>query len=218
MMKSIFTLIFLFGQLLLFGQKQDIAIIRNDKSPVFFEPSADSEIVYNLNKYQGFFIVENLEINDEWAEVQINPETNNKSVDFINGFILKSEINKFENINHDESEYLSFEIINARTSRFSKEKLIFGLESPIEDSFSVKRMYIHCKDKSIQVDEKYYNDLYNVSFIEGNYSSLKNERFKTYTKGKMTFIRQKCGDGSGSYDIIWVIKDCEIIQRLINEI
>lgn len=113
---------------------------------------------------------------------------------------------------------MSFEIINARTSRFSKEKLIFGLESPIEDSFSVKRMYIHCKDKSIQVDEKYYNDLYNVSFIEGNYSSLKNERFKTYTKGKMTFIRQKCGDGSGSYDIIWVIKDCEIIQRLINEI
>ena len=79
-------------------------------------------------------------------------------------------------------------------------------------------MFLKWENKLIEQDQKFFNDLYNISFETGNYPRTKNDKFSIYKNDDVYFIKQKCGDGAGFYEITWVVKDEKIIQRVIDEI
>ena len=79
-------------------------------------------------------------------------------------------------------------------------------------------MSIEWKGEIRLTDAVFYEDLYNVSFKEGELSSSDSKKFEMFQKGESFFIKHNCGDGAGSYEITWVIKDGNIVQRLVDTI
>lgn len=220
-MRLILSFILLLIQTLSFAQKQDEAIIIKEKAKVFKKPNSKYSTKYILNKNEVFLINENSEIDSNWLEVEIYPNKLSKDNKLIVGFIQKSQVILLEQLPKLETNdiLISFNIKKESDSKSRiRHKYKFGLEVPSELNYIVNKMNLNCNNSNIEIDNIFFEDLYNVSFIEGNYSSNNNPPFSMYKNDEVYFMKHNCGDGAGSYEITWVIKDCKIIQRLIDEI
>jgi len=215
MKKYLFFLLWIF-QMTLYAQKQDEAIILEDKEIVYSKPSIKSKIEFTLHKNEVFLIIED---NSDWVEIEINSDKLSKNHNNITGFISKSKIHLVDNLQIDSSEdvSLSFRIVKVDLSRGNIGNKKYGIKI-LDSSFSIEKMFLKWKDKLIEQDQKFFNDIYNISFEEGNYPNAKNDKFSIYKSDDVYFIKQKCGDGAGFYEITWVVKDGKIIQRVIDEI
>ncbi|SEH77021.1 hypothetical protein SAMN02927937_01333 [Paenimyroides aquimaris] len=215
MKKYLFFLLWIF-QMTLYAQKQDEAIILEDKEIVYSKPSIKSKIEFTLHKNEVFLIIED---NSDWVEIEINSDKLSKNHNNITGFISKSKIHLVDNLQIDSSEdvSLSFRIVKVDLSRGNIGNKKYGIKI-LDSSFSIEKMFLKWKDKLIEQDQKFFNDIYNISFEEGNYPNAINDKFSIYKSDDVYFIKQKCGDGAGFYEITWVVKDGKIIQRVIDEI
>jgi hypothetical protein len=221
MTKYILTLFILFSSLII-AQKQDEAITFENKLIVNREPKFDSDTIYTIKKNEVFLIVENEENNSDWLYVKItlNKFSKIKSKN-IYGFIPKSKVIFIDNLNKNSQENiaLKFNLIKADTiNKISHNESQYGLEIPLNLSFLVNSMSLQWKGKTINLNTELYDDLYNVSFREGNYSSIENPMFVIYEYESVFYIKQECADGAGYYEITWVINNGEIVQRIIDEI
>ncbi|WP_430401168.1 hypothetical protein [Flavobacterium sp.] len=221
MTKYILTLFILFSSHII-AQKQDEAITFANKLIVNSEPKFDSDTIYIIKKNEVFLIAENHETNSDWLYVEIIQDkfskTNSKN---IYGFIPKSKIIFIDNLNKysQDNVVLKFNLIKAdRINKIAHKESQYGLEIPLNISFSVNSMSLQWKGKTINLNTELYDDLYNVSFSEGNYSSIENSKFVIYEYESVFYIKQECADGAGSYEITWAIKNGEIVQRIIDEI
>ncbi len=184
------------------------------------EPSIKSEILYKVKENEVFFIdVEYLNLESDWILIHI-PKSKFSKYDSdwkpydLNGFIHKSRIRDIDSLPTvtGNNIKLIFKIVKADPNK-DLDQGTFGLDIPLSISYEVKDLTLEWNGERFPQLKELYNDLYNVSFNEGIYDSTE-ERFKIYFFIDTYFIRQKCADGGGYYEIVWVIRDGEIIQRL----
>ena len=107
---------------------------------------------------------------------------------------------------------LVFQIAPADTSK-APDRVVFGLEIPLAHSFAVTGLQLKWRDEMTTLPEELYDDLYYVASGAGTYRS-RDLRTRTFQRGDTYYLWQRCADGAGSYDIVWVIREGEIIQRL----
>lgn len=217
----------------IYAQMQDEAIMINNKTDILTNPNINSDKIRTLQKNEAFLIATDQDNDLEWMLIEIPRNKFSKIITkseghysyedfFISGYILRSQytlINSLQKYDKDDLG-LIFKIEKADTKMIIDQKnMRYGLEVGLRMSYVVKEMKLICKGKHIVQDESFFDDLFNVSFIPGNYSSLENKRkFRIYHNEDYYYIKQDCGDGAGSYEITWVIKDGKIIQRLIDTI
>ncbi|MFM7682403.1 MAG: hypothetical protein ACKO7P_06620 [Bacteroidota bacterium] len=200
-----------------------IALINDLNGYVFVKnkPSQNSETIYKLNNWEVFEIdIDYIDLDSTWIKIWIDenrfPQRSESQYIRGYGFIEKSKILLVDSLTAipNSEVLLSFNIIKADTNKIIDEKLFtYGLEIPLKLSFKIKYLELYSDGKIIRQNPKLYEDLYNVTFQEGNYNSL-GERFKTHFKDNTYYIRQECADGAGFYWIVWVVRNGEIIQRL----
>lgn len=72
-------------------------------------------------------------------------------------------------------------------------------------------MFLNWNGKLIEQEPEFYDDIFNIHKTE--------RKLDPYAQlDDVFYIKQNGGDGEYSYKIIWVIKNGNIIQRIINEI
>ena len=202
------------------------------------EPNSNSNIIYKLKENEVFFYYESnfrpYEETKDWIYVMIPRNiysicSNNKVPYY--GYIHKTRLkplNELEKVLNSRIE-LDFDISKVDTLKKTVEiinrnnpsesySLIdgvipLGLEIPLDMSLEVSSLSLICKDQVLPQPRFFVQDLYNVTFTTGEYRSP-SKRFTYYLKDDITFIHQKCSDGAGYFEIVWVIKECKIIQRL----
>lgn len=99
-----------------------------------------------------------------------------------------------------------------------EDNLCYGLEGIFPSSTLINEMRLYWDGKLIKQDQKFYDDLFNIHFEEGIYSSKESNKFSIHSRDQTFFFKQSCGDGAGFYEITWVIENGILIQRLIDEI
>ncbi|MCR9154445.1 MAG: hypothetical protein NXI09_10075 [Bacteroidetes bacterium] len=202
-----------FGQIGLINDLDGYTNVRKEKS-------ADSEILFQIKENEVFFIdVYYVDLDSSWIKIwfpkskysKYNKDYSNSD---LNGYIHKSRIRLIDSLRVCEKDCpkLIYGIQKADSTR-ELENGVFGLEIPLSMSYEVSSLYLKWDNQTIQQNTELYDDLLNVAFEEGNYTSDCG-RFTTYENNGTYFIRQKCADGAGYYEIIWVVKNGEIIQRL----
>lgn len=224
-MKRYILIGLLFLQFSVYAQKQDEAIVLENDLIVFKEASNKSDTVYTLQKNEIFLLAENDGNDQNWIAIEISQNKFSKNTTkhdvFITGFIPRSKIHLIDSLPKCEPNEigLKFSIVKADTSlNIDQENLWYGLEIPLNMSYVVNEMYAVWKGELIKQDSTLYDDLYNVSFQEGVCSTSQSNRNSCYKLGDYFFIKQGCGDGAGSYEITWLLKDGVILQRMIDEI
>lgn len=225
-MKDFFLILLVLLTQKAFPQMQQEVIPTKEIVIAYSEPSETSTPVDTLLENEVFLITEYDDSNSEWIMVDIPQNKSSQStsgkIDFFqSSFVKRAEIRLLDDLSvpKEKDVIINFQVIKADTTRhIPKENLRYGLEIPLRDSYRVSEMSLNWKGKRRLIDAVFYEDLFNVSFKEGNLSSTDNQQFRIYQKGTTYFIKQQCGDGSGAYEITWVIRDGEIRQRLIDEI
>lgn len=214
---------------------QDEATVKVKSVIVYDKPAFSADSIYTLMKYESVIVgtVEDDTIfeNVDWKPVEISRnkysnvdiESSIASFDdfFISGFVPVYSIETIDSLQKYDGKgiELIFSIVKADTTQVpSKTRLQYGLEIPLSLSYTVSDLYLRWNGELIQQDSSLFDDLYNVQFHEGNYSSSENPNFKFYTKDDIIYIKQECGDGAGAYEITWVIWKGKIVQRLIDQI
>jgi hypothetical protein len=224
-MKRYILIGLLFWQYAVYAQKQDEAIVLEDNLIVFKDASNKSDTVYTLQKNEIFLLAENDGNDQNWIAIEISQNKFSKHIAnqdvFITGFIPRSKIHLIDSLPKCEpSEIgLKFNIVKADTTIADNQvNLGYGLEIPLSMSFVVNDMFIEWKGSLLKQDHNLFDDLFNVAFKEGMYSTGHIKWVSSYKFGDCFYIKQGCGDGAVSYEITWVIKDGIILQRMIDEI
>lgn len=186
------------------------------------ERKIDAEVVHQVKENEVFFMnEEEIESDSNWIEVWIPRNKFSKYlIDFSNsdvtGFIHRSRIKPIDSLQSLNSNIpeLLFEIQKADTT---KELTIgtFGLEIPLSMSYEVEKLSLVWNDSIFVQESILFDDLFNIAFEIGIYRSSE-QRFTTYRQGETYFIKQECADGAGYYEIVWAIRNGEIVQRLVG--
>tara|TARA_R110002124_G_scaffold106139_1_gene257552 strand:+ start:291 stop:968 length:678 start_codon:yes stop_codon:yes gene_type:complete len=209
-----------------FAQKQEEVIPSNEKAIIYIDSVETSTPIDTMIENEVFLITEYDASNSEWIMVDIpmNKMSKSKSgkIDFFKtGYVKKIDINLIDEFSKEleKNVRITFKIVKADTNKnIPIENLKYGLEIPLKDSYQITKMSIEWKGEIRLTDAVFYEDLYNVSFKEGELSSSDSKKFEMFQKGESFFIKHNCGDGAGSYEITWVIKDGNIVQRLVDTI
>jgi|SRR5690625_2572530 len=209
-----------------FAQKQQEVIPSNENAIIYIDSTKTSTHIDTIIENEVFLITEYDASKSEWIMVDIpmNKMSKSKSgkIDFFKtGYVKRTDINLLDELSKatENNVRITFQIVKADTNKnIPSDNLRYGLEIPLKDSYQVTKMSIEWKGEIRLVDPVFYEDLYNVSFKEGELSSSDNKKFKLFQKGELYFIKHNCGDGAGSYEITWVIKDGNIEQRLVDTI
>lgn len=216
MIKTQLIFVFLAFTLNSFGQ---IAVITDPDgyTNVRKDESSKSEIIYQVKEDEVFFVdVESIDLKSNWIKVWISKDKFSKyySANDFTGYIHHSRIKSLDSlpISKDNNPKLVFKIEKADTTRVF-EKTPYGLEISLSRSYEVKEMKIIWKGETLAQEQQLFNDLYNIQFEIGTYSSDQ-KKFTTYKQGETYFIKQACADGGGYYEVVWVIRNGKILQRL----
>lgn len=194
---------------------QEEAVAINENTIVFNKIGGDS--IYSLEKNEIVLVVETDETTPDWVFIKL-PEHNltkstikNKKT-YISGYVRKSDILYVENLHSPSRNEIILEFSTKTTDNPPVHHV------GVINFYYASELAVIFNGKRILQDEVYFNDLFNYSFKPGLYSSVNNEKFKTFRINQTYIIKQKCGDGSEFYEISWRIKNGVIIQRIIDEI
>lgn len=240
-MKTLITLkLILFLTTSVFGQ---FAIIQDKDgfTNVRSEPDANSKIIYKLRDNEVFFYYEDTygtkAENTDWIPVMIPKNQFSIRTDNFgphNGYIHKSRLKPLDeleevtecdiqlvfNISKVDTSYKKVDKINEHdnSNRYSLFDgfIPYGLDIHLYQSTEVTSFDLICGEQIIPQSNVLVQDLYNVSFETGQYKS-NSRRFKNYENDGVTFIHQECADGGGYYEIVWVIEQQRIRQRLAGQ-
>lgn len=228
----ILSLLFIFA-IKINAQNQEEAIILENNTFIYKKPNQSSCRIYTLDKYDILLINESDEINSDYLFVEIlknklskiskKVPNFNKHEDFYTyGFIQKQKVTLLDSLQKYQANDigLEFEVVKADTTLIiNEDNMRYGLEIPLSMSFTVCEMSLIWKGKKIIQDKSIFDDLFNISFTPGIYTSIEsNKNFENYFLDDYHYIKQQCGDGAGYYEITWKIKDGKIISRHIDTI
>lgn len=203
-----------------------VAIIddKDGYTNVRLKPDTKSEVLYKIKANQVFwFGQENYySENVKWVLVEI-PKNNYSlecgSLDNLQGYVHKSKIKPLNTINKYIGTDLSFAY---DTKPFSEENKIIdysdnwiiainGLHPWGADGqkpkIEIEKLNVKIKGNKIYVPQVLISDIYECD-----------NNFNIYKVGKTFFIHQWNSDGAGAYEIVWVVTESGIIQRLVGTI
>ena len=208
MVRFSFTLLLVLNSSFLFSQ---IGLINDPDGYTNLrkEETTKSEILYQIKENEVFFFLEEFSDSESnWIQVYI-PSIN------LYGYIHRSRLMSLEELPEtDDDVSLTFEITNADSVDYGNYGDAYGLEIPLSMSFAISNMTLNWKGTSIPQEVSTFAGLYNMYFTKGTFT----DNLKTYKNNDTYFIFQKCGDGAGYYEVVWVITDGKIIQRLAGTI
>ncbi len=191
---------------------------------VRLEPNSKSEIIYQIKTDQVFWFGEDhYDKNSEWTSVYI-PKNNFSfdctSPDYLKGFVHKSRIRPFNEKEEYTGTELTFEYVIKPFS--DKNKIIDYQESKWivainglkpwgtdggKPNTEIKEIKVNLNGKEIIVPKVLTIDIYECD-----------NKFDIYKIGKTYFVHQWNSDGAGAYEIVWVITENGIKQRLVGTI
>ena len=225
-MKIYFTILCSLLTQNVFPQLQPEVITSSEIAIIYRDSTQISAPIDTMFENEVFLISENNASNSDWIPVDVPQNKMSKSksgiIDFYKkGYVKKEDVKLLDELPKmtENRVGITFQIIKAIAPKeIPEENLMYGLETSLEGSYQVDEMLIGWKGEIRLIDPLFYEDLYNVSPTVGELSSYNNKEFKIFQKGESFFIKHKCSDGAGSYEITWVIKDGNVQQRLIDTI
>lgn len=188
------------------------------------KPDIQSKILYKLHDNEVFFYYDETfdsqDSNNDWINVMI--PVSKFSIQRVNendiyGYIHKSRLkplNELETIENPNKQLI-----------FTIGKIDNSVRSVMNDSIEpkggqylyqltqVKKIDLKWEDEIIPLSKMLFQDLNNMTNKTGELKSS-SIGFKTYRKDNVYFIHQKCGDGEYYYEIVWVLENKKIVQRL----
>ena len=224
-----------FGQVAIIQDKDGFTNVRS-------EPNTKSEIIYKLYDNEVFFYFDASDDskteNTDWFPVMI---PRNKFsirtgiVDPYYGYIHKSRLKPLDeleevaqsdnqlvfNVSKVDTLYKQVDVFNeddnSRRYHLIDGFMTYGYDIYLHQCTEVNSIDLLWDGQLIPQSRILVQDLYNVSFETGEYKS-NTKRFKQYINGDVTFIHQQCSDGGGYFEIVWVVKQQRIIQRLAGSL
>ncbi len=94
----------------------------------------------------------------------------------------------------------------------------YGNDNCVDEFYLVEKMELYWQGKWIEQPDTLFKDLCALWHDAGTFSTFDSKEFRIYKIDEFYYIRHDGGDGASAYDIIWVIKDGKIVQRLIDSI
>lgn len=155
----------------------------------------------------------------EWADVTVFSDSLTKSWDAaVRGYIRLTELTMLDSLELVDTgkPFLIFESVRADTLQ-DISGFAYGLGSSLKDSYEIERMELFWQGHTQRLEAVYYDDLFNVYSTVG-ISTSEAGRVATMQRAETTFIYQAASDGSGSYHLVWVIRNGQIIQRLAGNL
>jgi len=222
-MKALLLIIAFYSSQLVFSQNQQEVVSISDTIIIYNKSSNLSSPIHKALPNEVLLTNEFDNVEGEWLKVDFSKSKVSKSKSgkedfFQSGFIKKSQVIFLDSLSQTKDIEISFQMIKTDTIKtFPYDSLNYGI-TLLNYAFETKKMFVHWNGNKKTVNHYYHNDLYNISFKETILSSLQSDKFKTYKRGSTYFIKHNCSDGAEYYEITWVIKNGEIIQRLIESI
>lgn len=218
----IITVVFLFlMQTYIYAQ---LAIIDDPDgyTNVRFEPNGQSEVIHKINLSEVFWY--DRDNNDEfqdWIRVYV-PKNKfslgcGKFYDIV-GYMHKSRLKPLEELSVYNNDDLVFEYIIAdfdsknRIIDYGGEKLVtaidgrtvWGTDGNLPKTY-ITGIHAVVEGKEINIHEAIYGDLYQC-----------NNKFSVYKNGDTYFLHQSNSDGAGYYEVVWVLTNEGLKQRLVG--
>lgn len=175
-----------------------------------------------LKKNEVFLIQIDQDPTSDWIGIEFplnrfSTYSNKSEKKFSVGFVQKSMIKRVKDLERYDPDdlVLNFQIVKA--VEIPANRWVYGLEPLLEISYSVSKMTLEWKNGKSNLGPVLFDDLFNINFFEGLYSSRLNDKFSFYRNDNVVFVQQACGDGAGSYEVTWVISHGVVMQRIIDE-
>jgi len=220
---SKYLIVFLFVTNLMYTQ---VAIVEDEDGfvNVMLKPSTDSEVIHKLHVGKVFFYGEDYyEESSQWVTVYIPKNIyslNCTNSEFLEGFIHKSRIRPLaytEKSFHKDVKlkytFKPFQEEEKIIDFFEEKRAIFinGLKPWGTDGempkYEIEELSIYVKDEKIEVPEILTTDLFEC-----------NDSFDLFVVKDFYIIHQHHSDGAGFYELVWVIRDNKIVQRLVGSV
>ena len=220
-MKKVFTLVSIFiissvcnSQIAIIKDKDGYTNVRNGTN-------TKAEIVYKLKENEAFWYYDFDEKLD-WVEVYIPKDKyslcdNNQST--INGYIHRSRLLKIEDLPKANSSEINFkyELIEFDRSRHIVDlengfvrgldgRKIWGTDGGFP-KIEVKSINVSVYGKKIHISKALFTDIYEC-----------NSKIHIYKLNDTFFVSQSNSDGAGGYDLLWVINEEGVLQRIVGSI
>lgn len=188
------------------------------------EANANSKVIYKINEDQVFWI-DYVEGNHEGDWIPVFVPKNKYSQydspnDVIHGFVHKSRILTLDKLDLYTGSNLRFKYINkpfdatqhyieyldGTIVKYIDGQKVWGADGNIP-KLAVERIDAELNGVKLNVSPALYSNLYECS-----------NAFKIYEKGDIYFLYQGNSDGAGWYEVVWVIADGKIVQRLVGNV
>jgi len=186
------------------------------------EPNGKSQIIHKVNDNQVFWIdyVEGVDEGD-WISAYI-PKNMYSFYDskqgLIRGFIHKSRILQLKKLEISSSPEIKF---GYQMKSFEKSKHHIQLQDDKWVKFidgqgvwgtdgeyprrEIERIIVEINGNKIDIHEAFYSNLYDCR-----------NTFKFYKNGSTYFVHNWNSDGAGYYEVVWVLTEDGLIQRLLG--
>lgn len=208
----------------LFAQKQEMLIVANDTVAVFEQPDTNATVMSKLPKGCVVLLTDGAEDTPNWYKIEIANDsfskiTNGNYLDFITAYIPKSQILTEQQlpVATPSAINLEFRIATKYFDTETRERTSgYGLDNFTDTALVVTKMWVHWNSTKTPQDTILFNDLFTMTSEAGKFAT--EHKATIYTWNQFYYIKQSCADGAGAYDIIWVLKNGKVIQRIIDEI
>lgn len=215
-----FSSIFLLQIGLVFSQ---IAIIedRDGYTNVREAPGLSSEIIHKVFEDEVFWYEESKDTN--WVFIHIPRNKFSLGCDEssnITGYIHRSRLLPLEKLSHPGEEEFSFKYSlskfksEGRNILLQNDKWVRTIDGRqpwgtdgILPEIQIDSIEVKIGTQIINIHPVFYQDLFEVS-----------DNFEVYRLNRTFFVSQTNSDGAGTYDLAWVFKRGQLIQRLIGTI
>ncbi|NMH88510.1 hypothetical protein [Flavivirga algicola] len=222
-MKKIST--FLIGLIFTCSYSQ-IAIIKDKDGYTNVRKSSlkDTKIIYKLKENEAFWYnYDDYEEKKNWIQVFIPKDkfcVDYSEDMYLKGYIHKSRLLPIEYLknSHQKEVQLHYEFKGFNRTNHIDDgngylvnkidgRKIWGTDGNYPKR-EIKKANLIVNNTRINIHKVLYNDLYEC-----------NENIKVYKNKDSYFIKQQHGDGSGAYELIWVLTEKNgITQRLVQDI
>ena len=219
----LFLIIMLFSY---FGALSQVATIidKDGYTNVRLHPDKNSEIIFTVKENRVFWVGEEIfDKSNEWTSVYIPKNIYSLACGFNNffkGYIHKSRIHLFEEMKIYKKDNINFRYTtkpfteNKKIVEISEEKyiqsinglFIWGTDGMIPQN-EIDKLEISKNNVNIEIPEILKQDLY---------EKINLKSIKFYKINDTYFIYHWNSDGAGFYEVVWVIENNVIKQRLVG--
>ena len=221
-LKTLFTIALLFFCLIATAQ---VAIIQDEDgyTNVREAPNGQAKIIHQIHENKVFWYDDNPDAAQEWIKVYI-PKNNFSfdcaSSELMNGFIHASRLKPLGALTRYDGANLTFEykiqafdstnrIIDREDGEWAiaiDGRPVWGADGGLPKT-EVVAIKASINGQPIEIHSVFFSDLYECD-----------NTFRVYQNGDVYFVHQWNSDGAGAYELVWVLTEEGLRQRLVGTV